>query len=64
MVTQAEYTAAANAVVAIVQADMGYVPALLRSQITPDMITTFANQIAKAAVDAAAAARAQALQKN
>jgi hypothetical protein len=54
MVTDAQYTAAANAVLTIIKADIAKtVPAMFQSQIPQDMLVQFAADAAHAAVDAA-----------
>lgn len=54
MATQAQYSAAANAMIPVItQAADAHVPSFFRSEVTPTMIAEAAGALAKAAVDAA-----------
>lgn len=58
MPSQAQYTAAANALVPVItQAADEHVPSFFRSEVTPQMIAEAAGALAKAAVDAALAVK-------
>ena len=58
MATKLEYDAGAAAAIKIVQADIeSEVPQIFRGRITPELIRTHAEAVAKAVIDAAAAAR-------
>ena len=60
MATQPEYTAVANALLALITADINNdVPSIWRGMIPADMAPNMAGQLAKAAVDTLDAFRAK-----
>ena len=58
MPIQAQYTAAANALIPVItKAADDHVPSFFRSEVTPQMIAEAAGSLAKVAVDAALAVK-------